>query len=87
MRFYQQQGFDTTTAVTSGALVSLSSLLTKLVLFLVVLPIAWSSFHFGHSLHQGGHAKILYGLLVVVVVVGLVLTALFAVPRSAPARQ
>ncbi len=81
VRFYQQQGFDTTTAVTSGALVSLSSLLTKLVLFLIALPIAWSSFHFGHSLHQGGHAKILYGLLVVVVVVGLVLTALFAVPR------
>jgi glycosyltransferase 2 family protein len=81
VRFYQQQGFDTTTAVTSGALLSLSSLLVKLALFLVALPIAWSSFHFGHSLHQGSHAKILYGLLVIVIVIGLVLTALFAVPR------
>ncbi len=81
VRFYQQQGFDTTTAVTSGALVSLSSLLIKLVLFLIALPIAWSSFHFGHSLHQGSHAKILYGLLVIVIVFGLVLTAIFAVPR------
>jgi uncharacterized membrane protein YbhN (UPF0104 family) len=81
VRFYQQQGFDTTTAVTSGALLSLSSLLIKLVLFLIALPIAWSTFHFGHSLHQGSHAKILYGLLVIVIVVGLVLTAVFAVPR------
>lgn len=81
VRFYQQQGFDTTTAVTSGALLSLSSLLVKLVLFLIALPIAWSSFHFGHSLHQGSHAKILYGLLVVVIVVGVVLTAVLAVPR------
>jgi undecaprenyl-diphosphatase len=81
VRFYQQQGFDTTTAVTSGALLSLSSLLIKLLLFLVALPIAWSSFHFGHSLHQGSHAKVLYGLLVVVIVIGVVLTAIFAVPR------
>jgi glycosyltransferase 2 family protein len=81
VRFYQQQGFDTTTAVTSGALLSLSSLLIKLVLFLIALPIAWNSFHFGHSLHQGSHAKVLYGLLVIVIAIGLVLTATFAVPR------
>jgi undecaprenyl-diphosphatase len=81
VRFYQQQGFDTTTAVTSGALLSLSSLLIKLILFLVALPIAWSSFHFGHSLHQGSHAKVLYGLLIIVIALGLVLTAIFAVPR------
>jgi len=81
VRFYQQQGFDTTTAVTSGALLSLSSLLVKLVLFLIALPIAWSTFHFGHSLHQGNHAKVLYGLLAVVIVVGVVLTAVLAVPR------
>jgi glycosyltransferase 2 family protein len=81
VRFYQQQGYDTTTAVASGALVSVSSLLVKLVLFLIALPIAWSSFHFGHSLHQGNHAKILWALLVVVTVVGVVLLVLFAVPR------
>jgi undecaprenyl-diphosphatase len=81
IRFYQQQGFDTTTAVTSGALLSVSSLLVKFVLFLIALPIAWSSFHFGHSLHQGSHAKILYGLLAVVIVIGVVLAAIFAVPR------
>jgi undecaprenyl-diphosphatase len=81
VRFYQQQGFDTTTAVTSGALLSLSSLLVKLILFLIALPIAWSSFHFGHSLDQGSHAKVLYGLLVIVIVIGVVLMVIFAVPR------
>ena len=35
VRFYQQQGYDTATAVTSGALTSLSGLLVKLVLFLI----------------------------------------------------
>jgi uncharacterized membrane protein YbhN (UPF0104 family) len=81
VRFYQQQGYDTTTAVTSGALLSLSSLLVKLGLFLIALPIAWSSFHFGHSLHHGNHAGLLWVLLAVVIVVGLVLAAAFAVPR------
>ena len=81
VRFYQQQGYDTTVAVTSSALVSLSSLLVKIVLFLIAIPIAWSDFHFGKSLHQGNHAAILWILLGVVVAIGLVLTALFAVPR------
>ena len=56
VRFFQQQGHDTTTAVTSGTLLSVSSLLVKLLLFVIAVPIAWSSFHFGRSLHQGGHA-------------------------------
>jgi uncharacterized protein (TIRG00374 family) len=81
VRFYQQQGYDTTTAVTSGALLSVSSLLVKLVLFLIALPIAWSSFHFGRSLHQGNHAGLLWTLLVVVTVLGLTLLAVFSVPR------
>jgi undecaprenyl-diphosphatase len=81
VRFYQQQGYDTTTAVTSGALLSVSSLLVKLVLFLIALPFAWSSFHFGRSLHQGNHAGVLWTLLVVVTVLGVTLLAVFSVPR------
>jgi uncharacterized membrane protein YbhN (UPF0104 family) len=81
VRFYQQQGYDTTTAVTSGALLSASSLLVKLLLFVIALPIAWSSFHFGRSLHQGSHAGILWTILVVVTVIGVTLLAMFAVPR------
>jgi uncharacterized membrane protein YbhN (UPF0104 family) len=81
VRFYQQQGYDTTTAVTSGALLSVSSLVIKLLLFLIALPIAWSSFHFGHAIHHGNHAGLLWGLLAVVILIGLVLAAAFAVPR------
>ena len=81
VRFYQQQGYDTTTAVTSGALLSASSLLIKLLLFLIAIPIAWSSFHFGRSLHQGGHAGILWTLVGAVTVIGVILLAVFAIPR------
>ena len=81
VRFYQQQGFDSTAAVTSSALVNVSSLLVKVLLFLLAIPFAWSSFHFGKSLHAGNHAGILWTLLAVVVVIGVVLTAMFAVPR------
>jgi uncharacterized membrane protein YbhN (UPF0104 family) len=81
VRFYQQQGFDTAVAVTSSALVSVASLLVKVLLFLIAIPIAWSSFHFGKSAHAGSHAGILWTLLAVVVVIGVVLTVMFAVPR------
>ena len=81
VRFYQQQGYDTTTAVTSGALLSVTSLLVKLLLFVIAVPIAWHTFHFGRSLHQGGHAGILWTLVGVVTAVGVVLLVVFAVPR------
>ena len=81
VRFFQQQGYDTSVAVSSSALVSVASLFVKLALFLVAVPIAWSSFHFGRTVHQGNHAGILWTLLGVVVVIGVVLAAIFAVPR------
>jgi hypothetical protein len=43
--------------------------------------VAWSSFHFGNSLHQGGHSKILVLILAVVCVFGAVMAAVLAVPR------
>ena len=51
------------------------------MLFLIAIPVAWSSFHFGNSLHQGGHAKILWLILAIVCVVGAVMAAVLAVPR------
>jgi hypothetical protein len=63
VRFFQQQGYSTTAAVTSGAVVSAASLIVKGTLFLIAIPVAWRSFHFGNSLHQGGHAKILVLIL------------------------
>ena len=81
VRFFQQQGFSTTVAVTSGAVLSAASLIVKGALFLIAIPVAWRSFHFGNSLHQGGHAKILVLILVVVCVSGALMAIVLAVPR------
>jgi uncharacterized membrane protein YbhN (UPF0104 family) len=81
VRFFQQQGFTTTAAVTSGAVVSAASLIVRGALFLIAIPVAWRSFHFGNSLHQGSHAKILVLILVAVCVFGAVMAAVLAVPR------
>jgi uncharacterized membrane protein YbhN (UPF0104 family) len=81
VRFLQQQGYSTPAAVTSGAVVSAASFIVKGALFLIAIPVAWSSFHFGNSLHQGGHSKILVLILVVVCVFGAVMAAVLAVPR------
>jgi uncharacterized membrane protein YbhN (UPF0104 family) len=81
VRFLQQQGYDTAAAVTSGAVISAASLIVKGALFLIAIPVAWSSFHFGNSLHQGGHSKILVLILVVVCALGAAMAAVLAVPR------
>ena len=81
IRFFQQQGYDTTVAVTSGVVVNASSLLAKAALFLISIPIAWRSFHFKNALHQGNHSKVLLVILAVVFVVGLVVVIIAAVPK------
>ena len=81
VRFLQQQGYNTAAAVTSGALISAASFIVKGVLFLIAIPLAWRSFHFGNSLHQGSHSKILWLVLAVVCVIGAVIAVVLAVPR------
>jgi uncharacterized membrane protein YbhN (UPF0104 family) len=81
LRFFQQQGYSTTVAVTSGAVVGASGLVVKLALFLIAIPLAWRSFHFGNSLHQGSHAKILVLILVTVCVAGAIMATVLAIPR------
>ena len=81
VRFLQQQGYNTAAAVTSGALISAASFIVKGALFLIAIPLAWRSFHFGNSLHQGGQSKILWLILAVVCVIGAVIATVLAVPR------
>ena len=45
VRFYQQQGYDTQVALSSGAIMAASSWIAMTVLFLVSLPFAWGSIH------------------------------------------
>ena len=81
LRFLQQQGYSTTAAVTSGAVVGGAGLIVKLALFLIAIPLAWRSFHFGNSLHQGGHSKVLVLILVAVCLVGATMATVLAIPR------
>ena len=67
--------------MTSGVVVNASSLLAKATLFLISIPVAWHSFHFKNTLHQGNHSKVLLVILTVVFVVGLVVVIIAAVPK------
>lgn len=45
VRFFQQQGYDSSVALSSGAIMATSSWIVTGVLFLVSLPFAWGSIH------------------------------------------
>jgi len=86
VRYFQQQGYDATLAVSSGVLVSTASWIVKGGLFLLALPIALSQFHFATPDTTGGGsgsstAKLVWLLLIAIVVIGLVVGLLLAVPR------
>jgi uncharacterized protein (TIRG00374 family) len=81
VRFYQEQGYSSAAAVTSGALISTASLMVKGALFIIAIPVAWHSFHFRNSLHQGNHSKVLVIILAVFCVLGVVMIVMVAVPR------
>lgn len=86
VRFFQQQGFDSTLAVSSGVLVSTVSWIVKGVLFLIALPLALSEFHFSEPASTGGGAgastaRLVELLIIGVVAVGIVLGIVLAVPR------
>lgn len=86
VRYFQQQGYDATLAVSSGVLVSTASWIVKGGLFLLALPIALSQFHFTTPDSTGGGsgsstARLVWLVVVAVVVVGVAVGLLLAVPR------
>ncbi len=81
VRFYQQQGYDTTTALSSGAIMAASSWIAIAVLFGVSLPFAWGSIHIDLTPESGGNSKLVWIILAVVVLVAVVTGLLLAVPR------
>ncbi len=86
VRYFQQQGYDATLAVSSGVLVSTASWIVKGGLFLVALPIALSQFHFATPTETGGGsgsstARLVWLLVIAIVVIGVVAGLLLAVPR------
>jgi uncharacterized membrane protein YbhN (UPF0104 family) len=84
VRFFQQEGYSPTVAVSSGVLVSTASWIVKGALFLTALPIAFSNFHFNEpsdSGNGGGDSHLVWYIVLAVVVVGVGVGLVLAVPR------
>ena len=81
VRFYQQQGYDATVALSSGAIMATSSWIAIAVLFLVSLPFAWGSIDLEATPESGGDSKLVWIILAVVVLVAVVVGLVLAVPR------
>jgi len=84
VRFFQQEGYSGTVAVSSGVLVSTASWIVKGALFLIALPVALSSFHFNEpsdSGGSGGDSHLVWLIVLAVVVVGVAVGLVLAVPR------
>ena len=81
VRFYQRQGYDATVALSSGAIMAAVSWIAIAVLTLISLPFAWGNIHFEVTPESGGNSKLVWIILAVVVLVGLVIGLVLAVPR------
>ena len=87
VRFFQQQGYNATLAVSSGVLISTASWITKGGLFIIALPIAISRFDFaGQPTSTGGGsgagtARLVWIIIIAIALIGLLLGLIFAIPR------
>ncbi|HEX7460200.1 MAG TPA: lysylphosphatidylglycerol synthase transmembrane domain-containing protein, partial [Acidimicrobiales bacterium] len=87
VRFFQQQGYDATLAVSSGVLISTASWIVKGGLFVIAIPIAISQFNFGDqpTTTGGGSgsstARLVWIIVLAIAVIGILLGLIFAIPR------
>ena len=81
VRFYQKQGYDSSVALSSGAIMTVSSWIATAVLFIVSLPFAWGSVDLKVTPESGGDSKLVWIILAVVVAAAVVIGLLLAVPR------
>jgi uncharacterized membrane protein YbhN (UPF0104 family) len=83
VRFFQQEGYTPTVAVSSGVLVSTASWIVKGALFLIALPLAIGNLHFKSTPNSdsSSNSHLVWLIVVVVVAVGVALGLVFAIPR------
>ena len=87
VRFFQQQGYDATLAVSSGVLISTASWIVKGGLFVIAIPIAISQFDFADqpTTTGGGSgsstARLVWIIVIAVAAIGILLGLVFAIPR------
>lgn len=81
VRFFQQQGYDATLAVSSGVVISTVSWVVKGALFLIALPLAIGSMHFTRKPSGGGNPHLVWLIVLVVIGGALLLGVVLLVPR------
>jgi glycosyltransferase 2 family protein len=81
VRFYQKQGYDSSVALSSGAIMTVASWLATGVLLIASLPFAWGSIDLQVAPESGGDSKLVWIILAVVVVVAIVAGLVLGVPR------
>jgi uncharacterized membrane protein YbhN (UPF0104 family) len=81
VRFFQRQGYDAATALSSGAIMTTTSWLTVIVLFAVSLPFAWGSLHPDTLSQLTGNQRLVWVILAVVLAAALLTGLVLAVPR------
>jgi uncharacterized membrane protein YbhN (UPF0104 family) len=79
VRFFQRQGLDVPSAISSGAIAGTASWIVKGALFLICLPFAAGDFH--KPTDQGGNSGIVWILIIVVLAVAVVAAVVALVPR------
>lgn len=81
VRFFQRQGYDASVALSSGAIITVSSWLATVVLFGCSLPFAWGAIHVKATPQSGGDSTLVWIILAVVLLVAVVTGLALAVPR------
>jgi uncharacterized protein (TIRG00374 family) len=80
VRFFQQQGYDASLAVSSSVVVTSVSWAIKGLLFAISLPLAWGTIHLSDHPDSGpGHT--VWVLLVAVLVIAVLLGVVVGIPR------
>jgi uncharacterized membrane protein YbhN (UPF0104 family) len=79
VRFFQRQGYDSVTALSSGAIASAASWVAKGLLFLASIGFAAGTFHSPAT--SGGHQKVIWAVAGVVLAAGIAAAVITVIPR------
>ncbi|HSZ35694.1 MAG TPA: lysylphosphatidylglycerol synthase domain-containing protein [Acidimicrobiales bacterium] len=79
VRFFQRQGLDVPSAISSGAIAGTASWIVKGALFLVCIPFAAGDFH--KPTDEGANSGIVWILIIVVLAVAVLAGVIALVPR------
>ncbi len=80
VRFFQQQGYDASVALSSSAAVTSASWVIKTVLFLISLPLAWGTLDL-ETHPTAGADQVVWLILIAVVAAGILIGVVLGIPK------